>query len=265
MNLSTYCSTRAQEEGIPAKVVLREALQIYLLSELTQCEEARHLTFRGGTALRLAYQGPRYSDDLDFTSVAPFSLLDPLFQQLAPALAELSPLFGGIMTLRIQKQTEELLRLRLHLQAPVQAGSTSLNLEIAHFPSYCRELKPIRLPFALPGLPLALIWVESEEEILADKLVAIAGRSHLKGRDLFDLWFLHGRGIPINRDLIRAKCADYGAPERILKERLASLTAAPLWKEIAIFLPQRYRKPLEEDGYRDLLKAAVAIRLELLD
>ncbi|MCX5976786.1 MAG: nucleotidyl transferase AbiEii/AbiGii toxin family protein [Coprothermobacterota bacterium] len=265
MNLTTYCSTRAQEEGIPAKVVLREALQIYLLGELAQCEEARYLTFRGGTALRLVYQEPRYSDDLDFTSVAPLSLLDPLLEQLAPALAELSPLFGGKMTLRIQKQTEELLRLRLSLQAPAQAGSTSLNLEIAHFPSYSRELQPIRLPFALPGLPLALIWVESEEEILADKLVAIAGRSYPKGRDLFDFWFLHSRGIPINRELVRAKFSDYGVQERILKERPASFTAASLRKEMAIFLPQRYRKPLEEDGYRDLLRTAAAIRLELLD
>ncbi|MCX5971756.1 MAG: nucleotidyl transferase AbiEii/AbiGii toxin family protein [Coprothermobacterota bacterium] len=265
MDLTTYCSTRAQEEGIPAKVVLREALQIYLLGELAQCEEARHLTFQGGTALRLVYQGPRYSDDLYFTSVMPFSLLDPLFRQLAPDLAGLSPLFGGTITLRIQKQTEDLLRWRLHLQAPAQADSTSLNLEIAHFPSYTRELKPIHLPFALPGLPLALVWVESEEEILADKLVAIAGRLYPKGRDLFDLWFLHSRGIPINRELVRAKCADYGVQGRILKERLASFNVASLRKEMAVFLPQRYRGPLEEDGYRDLLRATAVLGLELLD
>ena len=61
------------------------------------------------------------------------------------------------MTLRTQKKTEDLLRLRFHLQAPSQADSTSLNLEIAHFPSYTRGLKPIQLSFALSGLPLAEI------------------------------------------------------------------------------------------------------------
>ncbi|MEI6310317.1 MAG: nucleotidyl transferase AbiEii/AbiGii toxin family protein [bacterium] len=265
MNLTSYCTARAQEEGIPAKVVLREALQIYLLGELAQCEETRHLTFQGGTALRLVYQGPRYSDDLDFTCSEPFSRLDLLLRRLAPVMEGLSPLFGAQITLRTQKKTEGPLRLRLHLQASSQADSTSLYLEIAHYPSYTRELKPIRLSLALPGLPLALLWVESEEEILADKLVAVAGRPYLKGHDLFDLWYLHGRGIPINQELVRAKCADYGVQGGILKERLASLTAAPLRKEMATFLPQRYRRPLEEDGYRDLLRATAALRLELLD
>jgi hypothetical protein len=58
------------------------------------------------------------------------------------------------MILRTQKKTEDLLRLRLHLQAPSQTDSTSLNLEIVHLPSYIRGLKPIQLSFALPGLPL---------------------------------------------------------------------------------------------------------------
>ncbi len=53
---------RAHEEGLPLKILEKEALQIYILSELFALPESTLLTFQGGTCLRLVYEGPRYSD-----------------------------------------------------------------------------------------------------------------------------------------------------------------------------------------------------------
>jgi predicted nucleotidyltransferase component of viral defense system len=59
-------SVRAQtsEENIA-----REYVQNVFLSILGKSEGASRLLFKGGTALRLIYKSPRYSEDLDFTGI----------------------------------------------------------------------------------------------------------------------------------------------------------------------------------------------------
>jgi predicted nucleotidyltransferase component of viral defense system len=47
--------------------IVREYFQHLFLAELYKLEEADHLLFKGGTALRIVYQSPRFSEDLDFT------------------------------------------------------------------------------------------------------------------------------------------------------------------------------------------------------
>lgn len=47
--------------------VVREYFQHLFLSELYKLPEAEHLLFKGGTALRIVYGSPRFSEDLDFS------------------------------------------------------------------------------------------------------------------------------------------------------------------------------------------------------
>ena len=48
---------------------MREFWEAPLLHELSQTSWSSSLVFKGGTALRLAYRSPRFSDDLDFSSL----------------------------------------------------------------------------------------------------------------------------------------------------------------------------------------------------
>ena len=48
--------------------IVREEYEILLLKEIFESEYGTKLVFKGGTALRLAYGSPRYSEDLDFFS-----------------------------------------------------------------------------------------------------------------------------------------------------------------------------------------------------
>ncbi|MGE0037373.1 MAG: nucleotidyl transferase AbiEii/AbiGii toxin family protein, partial [Xanthobacteraceae bacterium] len=55
--------------GIPGEMeqnLIKEAIQLHLLSALSEAGVLRHVVFQGGTALRLCYGGERYSEDLDF-------------------------------------------------------------------------------------------------------------------------------------------------------------------------------------------------------
>ena len=47
--------------------VVREYFQHLFLSFLYQEKKSECLLFKGGTALRLIWQSPRFSEDLDFT------------------------------------------------------------------------------------------------------------------------------------------------------------------------------------------------------
>ena len=59
-------STRYQTNPL---TIAREYAQHCFLSEFYKSKESDRLLFKGGTALRLIYQSPRYSEDLDFTGI----------------------------------------------------------------------------------------------------------------------------------------------------------------------------------------------------
>jgi len=76
---------------------------------------------------------------------------------------------------------------------------------------------------------------------MADKVVALAGRRYLKGRDVFDLWLLHEHGVQLDWKLVRLKCADYGVSLDDLRQRARDLSPEQVKRELERFLPQRLR------------------------
>src|SRR3989338_10859199 len=47
--------------------LLREEWEMVILKRLFESALGKNLVFKGGTALRLAYNSPRFSEDLDFS------------------------------------------------------------------------------------------------------------------------------------------------------------------------------------------------------
>jgi len=235
---------RAEEERLPLRVILKETLQIYSLAAIYGHPTSEQIVFQGGTCLRLIYGGPRYSEDLDFvTSLAPGALSD-LFDPVQREMAKLGPLFEGDIYMRIQKSTEEITRWKLYLQSARQSETTSVSLEFAPYPAYTSRMAVLSPPEGMPGLPLVVVRAETAEEIMADKVTAIAGRKYVKGRDVFDLWWLKSRGIEVEAGMVEKKLSDYGVPPERAKENLERLDPGAVREEIEKFLPHRYRVQL---------------------
>jgi predicted nucleotidyltransferase component of viral defense system len=96
-------------------------------------------------------------------------------------------------------------------------------------------------------------------ELLAEKVAAVLGRRYLKGRDLFDLWYLDAvLETALDAELLRQKLVDYGvAPSRERVEaRIAAAGAANLEAEMDRFLPQRHRAQLGSAGYEVVRRRA---------
>ncbi len=56
----------ALEVGININQIVREYWEMLILKEISQNKLSEFLIFAGDTALRLCYQSPRFSNDLDF-------------------------------------------------------------------------------------------------------------------------------------------------------------------------------------------------------
>lgn len=193
--------------------ILREELQkcvLYLLSETDFFAEG---VFQGGTALRIVYENIRYSEDLDFVFMSKnsptFKSLEIHVDKIPQKLKKWFP-YLTIQQGKWQKQSELLKRFQFTSTNESIHAKLMLQLEFANIPSYQASIRPVQWNmFAFP------LRVESETEILIDKLIAFGLRKYLKGRDLWDLYYLfHLKKIELNPSemlaLLGNKIEDYG-------------------------------------------------------
>jgi predicted nucleotidyltransferase component of viral defense system len=245
-------------------VVEKELLHHDILRELSGAGLLTGLTFIGGTCLRACYGSPRLSEDLDFTGGSDFQRSD---------LAEL----GSILTDRLRTRYD----LPVRVSEPVKAGGNvstwklvietrpgqkhlpaqRIHLDICAIPSHDPHPMMLRTLYGIDlGTSGLILQAQSREEILADKIVAVAFRENrLKNRDLWDIAWLARQGIELPAHLIPLKIGDHKreAAEFItlLEERLTALGTQPeiraaFMKEMRRFLPAAIvRDTLEQDSY----------------
>lgn len=159
------------------------------------------LVFKGGTALQKTGIVRRFSEDLDFTARADFSL-DAL---VGAAL-------GVIRSYNFQAEADERVDeertagFRLKIQGPLyrnRRAICTIRIEISR-----REraiLEPERKELAPPYTDILpyVMDVMRGEEIMAEKVRAVYTRS--KARDLYDIYKLVERKIPLNADMVNKK------------------------------------------------------------
>ncbi len=245
-------------------VVEKELLHHDILRELSGAGLLTGLTFIGGTCLRACYGSPRLSEDLDFTGGSNFQRSD---------LAEL----GSILTDRLRTRYD----LPVRVSEPVKTGGNvstwklvietrpgqkhlpaqRIHLDICAIPSHDPHPMMLRTLYGIDlGTSGLILQAQSREEILADKIVAVAFRENrLKNRDLWDIAWLARQGIELPAHLIPLKIGDHKreAAEFItlLEERLTALGTQPeiraaFMKEMRRFLPAAIvRDTLERDSY----------------
>ncbi len=240
--LVAYSSSNA----LPLDRVIREELQRLTLRYLSERGFFVHGVFQGGTAIRLVYSGTRFSEDLDFVlrpgrTIAGLNLTS-LLEGLPSFMHREAP-FADRPSLREQKMESMFARYRcrLELQAPV--GGLVINLEFSGVPSRSPRQQVMRSD----TVDVAIV-VEDESEILVDKLVALALRPYVKGRDIWDTWFLtHERHAAApETGAVVTKAADYGTTLMELTSKvqhsktvIETIGLAALDAEMKRFLPAR--------------------------
>lgn len=199
--------------------IFREYLQLVFLSYLYQEKGASRIFFKGGTALRLLFGSPRFSEDLDFSTDYQDSQITKLLKKIVGKInkeipdLKLTPLYKG----------KEGIRFRIIFKNPEFKYPFSIRLDF-----YRQELivnsQCSTLITQFPIMIFPQIFHLSGEGILIEKFDALDSRN--KGRDVFDIWFLLSRGTKNER-----------SEGKIIKN-IESFSQTLLEKDLAKFLPK---------------------------
>ncbi len=180
----------AAELGIAVESVVREYWELAVLRVLLGTPAGVRLVFKGGTALRLAYGSPRFSDDLDFSlaKATGFRAFESSICQVRMAYSDLE------LTDLAEKRRTFLAEFRIRDAVLERPFRQVIEVSRRRPGSEANELRLLSSPCS----PLkVLARVATAEAIRKDKLAALAERK--AARDLFDLWFIAqatGRSLP---------------------------------------------------------------------
>ena len=171
--------------------VAREYCQHLFLSFLYQQAEAEKLLFKGGTALRVIFKSPRFSEDLDFTGSGILQkTIEELFSRtlleiersgLKVEIAEAKETTGGylgIATFFLQD-----LKIKIQIEVSLRNG---------------KQVKGIRTLIQSDYLPAYTLVHLPTENIINGKLEALFNRK--KPRDFYDYYFLLVGNHPIVKE-----------------------------------------------------------------
>ncbi len=255
MNLFDLLVTEAvknQGDLVALRVVVeKELLHHDILREMSVGGFLENLTFIGGTCLRACYGSSRLSEDLEFTGGTTFNR--EMLSNLGKVIVQrLQAKYGLVVTVgEPQKESGNVdtwkIRVTTHPEGKMLPAQR-INIDICALPSYDRRPMMLRNIYGVEmGTSGLILQAESREEILADKMIALAMRANrLKNRDLWDIAWLKQQGVILPTPLISKKLGDrhVGVGEflQLLDERLKFLEQDPtaridFTKEIERFLP----------------------------
>ncbi len=200
--------------------IAREYFQNLFLSYFYQKEKSKNILFKGGTALRLIYHSPRFSEDLDFTGIGirlndvtymlKETLIDLKREGLDPHILESKPTSGGYLGI---------------LGCNISEWETKIQIEVS-FRTIITDREGKVVLISNQFIPSYTLVSLSEERLVFEKIDALLKRG--KSRDFFDLYFILRERISI-KSIIPHK-------ESLLRE-IHKIDNRILKRELKIFLP----------------------------
>jgi predicted nucleotidyltransferase component of viral defense system len=255
------------KHGIPGEMeqnLVKEAIHLHLLSALSDAGVLRHVVFQGGSALRLCYGGERYSEDLDFVCGKAGSYVVKIeFDRLVGVALETARKSlhrdfdidtdqitfrqpSHPMVIKSDSVSVAAWQIVVPISPTPHLPRSRIKIEFANVPSYDNGPSVARVTQGLVQIQDVILAVESANEILADKAVALTAREALKYRDVWDVWYLVKKlNAQADRDIVARKFADYGTSdvEAKARQRLDDLatgsTAKSFLDEMGRFLPAK--------------------------
>jgi len=262
---------KAAKEQIPLTTVAFEALHVPILEGLFNRPESAILNFQGGTSIHLLHGGYRYSEDLDFAgSELTWQAAEKLVTKAQADIEKMVTQLLGVgrheWKLPASKQPRRIYVAWYMFLPQGQKQKFRVKIEFAHYPVYQAQPFAVRSEFDVLQRQL-LVNGLPPIELMAEKITAVAGRPYVKGRDLFDLWYFREiLRTTIDIELVRKKFHDYQVlmTAAMVKQKLADYSPEQLTNEMKRFLPMRYRRLLEKNGYGAIRASANQILDEVI-
>ncbi|MBI4653837.1 MAG: nucleotidyl transferase AbiEii/AbiGii toxin family protein [Nitrospirae bacterium] len=172
---------QAKNLRIDVTQVVREYWETVILKGLFDSPKGKFLIFKGGTALRLVYNSPRFSEDLDFSLTA-----DKLKVEFSPLIKKIVSLYPEFTITDLEEKyytyLGEIKIIEDYLPSPFR-----VKIEISK-----RREKDYKSELAIISSPVSTVQclgrVATIEQLYKDKLACIKERA--KPKDIFDMWYI---------------------------------------------------------------------------
>lgn len=221
--------------------VMREYFQHVFLAELYKLPGAGKILFKGGTALRIIYGSPRFSEDLDFSLFGVYAheqkrYVEDLFTEVLATVER-----GGIRVVIHGKSDAThggywgAANFRLYDYQPVEVA---INISSRNGREVRGEVETIANDF----IPTYNLLHLPKEELVDEKVFGALLERH-KERDFYDLYFMLRKSMLSSEQKHRLA----GVKEQIL----ASAKEKDFRSELGVFLPADLQ-PIISDFQRAL-------------
>ena len=173
--------------------IVREYFQHVFLSELYKLPEAEKMLFKGGTALRMVYGSPRFSEDLDFSVfvIAPHDLkkfVEDLFVKVL-AKIEQTGIYVEVGE-KSDKTSGGYFGVATFKLSDFQPAGVEINISARNGRGMNGEVDSIVSDF----VPTYTLIHLPQEELVEEKVFG-ALRERKKPRDFYDLYFIMRKGM----------------------------------------------------------------------
>lgn len=160
----------------------KNVLTTILTDIYSDSEISAQLGFKGGTAALLFYDLDRFSVDLDFDLIYP-EKEDFIFERVKTIVTK----YGKIRDIEKKFFT---------LFFSISYGDIDRNVKV----EICRRFKGSRYELKqFMGIPMLVM---KQEDMFANKLLAMSERMERFSRDIYDVWFFLDKMWPINKEIV---------------------------------------------------------------
>ena len=270
------------------KIRHSELFQILLLDSLYSLSGSDLIYFQGGTAIRWIYGGTRFSEDLDFVTVLSLPDIHTIIEGVSRKIHKACiAQFGPGQSEQIWKKSrKDAAKVFFIYRQGNQRERIAVKLE---FESLKHGYKPGITKTVLRDLPQvtgmlasgklimsyssSVILAETAEEILSDKIRALYERTYLKGRDIYDIWWLTQKlrvrpSWPCTKAKLEMYEADFSAARgpaffQLKKNEKEIVTA--LKSDLPRFIPHDIFLVYQENNFEEFRKTLKNVTADLLD
>lgn len=207
--------------------IAREYVQNLFLSGFYQQEETGKIYFKGGTALRLIYGSPRFSEDLDFSAnISDCQVFENCLGEtyifleragLGIEIVESKPTMGGCLAIFTAKIED------FSIDIPLQLSLREKDLE--------GEVFLVSNLF----IPEYEVNALAENILAKEKIEALLTRG--KPRDFFDLYFMLRKRMDV--ELTEEERENIG-------KKITALDKGKVQKDVEQFLPKSHRLVIKD-------------------
>lgn len=266
---------------------LREIFQEIALLGLWRSNFFEHGAFYGGTALRILYGLERFSEDIDFSLLAPSNQFD--FEPYCQFVEKELEAWGFSVQVEVKKRTRTsavesaflkagTLQQMILIDAPSEVTGSVHRNQILRIkvevdtnppPLFNTETKYLLnpIPFAVRTYTLPSLFAGKLHALLFRKW-----KNRVKGRDWYDLVWYAAKGVPVNLSHLTQRMKQTGhwdsktsvskkAFTELLNVRIASLNIDAARSDIQPFI----QRPHEVDIWSTEFFLQVAKKIKCLD